>query len=301
MVYGGASKYQVRVASKIHATWQANQPLLADGRTRKHRWKTILSSDPADPSRQVDIANTAFHDLPEKWKLTNMNAARAIVSELLRHVKVKGGRRPKTLNVEFVEIASHFAHQQWITEHQHSCDTNALIPFYLLPLRKKNLLRKLVRMAIDLYDPEVDRLDNSVFPPRELVVVPLPDLEPDGEEPVQKAAWDEDEDEDAVAAVCDVALGVSVATFVFVRCVSGALEVGAPFADFVCVLLSNRDHTCAYGQARDARIAREQAEEEARKAAEARLKAAEDDEKRRKDPLHHYCLLYTSPSPRDRG
>ena len=212
MVHGGAGKFQARLAGKIHSAWQESRRLLPDG-TRQPSWKTLRSSEPGVPSTTIDIANTKFFDLPDRWKLSNLNAARVIVSEILRHVKAstKGkidSRSAKKLDLEFIEVAAHFTHQQWITEHQHSCDAAALIPYYLLDNSNKNFLRKLVRLGIDLYDPEEDRLDNTLFPPRDFVVVPLPSIEEDnvvskgGKKRVMKP-WEsafpgEEEDEEVV-------------------------------------------------------------------------------------------------------
>jgi hypothetical protein len=192
MAYGGATKYQLRVAENIHRIWQETQPVTADGK-RRPRYKTVRGAEPGESSKEVDIANTPFADLPEVYKSTNMNSARVVVSEILRHVKTRDMKHSKQLDLDFVEMAAHFTHQQYIIEHQHSSDTEALIPYYLLPPKEKTLLRKFIRTGISLYDPDEDRLDNTLFPPRALVVVRLPPLV-DDERPELAKAWETDSD-----------------------------------------------------------------------------------------------------------
>jgi len=212
LAYAGVAKFQTRVATKIHDVWRDSLPRRPDG-TREPRLKTIRAKEPGEISRDIDIANTKFEDLPARWKDTNLNAARVMVSELLRHVKTKdltSRSRLKKLDLPFIETAAHFTHQQWILEHQHSSDTAALIPYYLLPEKDKNLLRKLVRMTIDMYDPEKDRLDNTMFPPRDLVIVPLPPLKEDEDDgkpkPWDEVADDDENDEDVARQIACVDL-----------------------------------------------------------------------------------------------
>jgi hypothetical protein len=181
LVHSGTEVYRARVAAAVHDEWCASQPRQPDG-TRVPRLKHVASS--TGQAVEVDIANTNFDGLPQKWKETNLKAAGVIVSEILRHVKAPErqdnggsfGRQQKHLDVDFIEMAAHFTHQQWILEHQYASNTSELIPYYLLPQASKNLLRRFVRQAIALYDPVRDRMDTQLFPPREHVVVPLPPL-----------------------------------------------------------------------------------------------------------------------------
>lgn len=187
--YEGAPAYEARVAAAVHKTWQEAQPLCKDGtRLPRLKKKTETSTD------QLDIANSKFADLPEKWKQANVTTANMVVGEILRHVKKDNARKTNNkLDDIFVESAAHFTHQRWIMDHQYSSNIMALTPYYLLRLRHKNMLRRFVRAGIDLYNPESYNMDSRIFPPRDLVVVPLKELV---DEDPEEHPWDGNDTED---------------------------------------------------------------------------------------------------------
>lgn len=202
--YDGAKNYQARVAAELHAVWQQARPDKNDGSKIPHlkpRSPSLLSRTGKSPTSSsslgsepdlyfdtthhgldlVDIANLSFLELPPEWKRANLNSARVIVSEILRHIKTPTTRRTgehNHLDEDFVEKAAHYTHQQWILDHEDSGASNHsdLIPYYLLSSRTKNLIRRLVRKGIELYAPDKDRLSGKLFPPRAMVIVPLPPI-----------------------------------------------------------------------------------------------------------------------------
>ena len=224
-MHAGAANFELRLATKVHEIWRQTQPLLPDG-TRRPRLKSLPKHEQLNGSAVADIANLPFEKLPQKWKQSNLTAARTVVGEILRHIKASNlyPVGSKKLDLDFVERAAHFTHQQWIIERQHSSDTSALVPYYLLPPKNKNLLRKLVRQGIDLYDPELDRMNNALFPPRGMVVVALPPLVEvvDTEKkPWEEAVEDLDEEERRVCfdfdCCCCVCASVYTAKALFHR------------------------------------------------------------------------------------
>ena len=166
-------------------------------------------SKSAEDTETVDLTNLDFESLPPDWKRSNINAAHVIVNEILRHVKTKQGNsnHANKLDLPFIEKAAHYTHQQWIIENEHSSDTFGLIPYYLLPNKTKNLIRRMVRKAIELYDPQKDRFDTRFFPPRAMVVVPLPDIVEDKADDLNKP-WEHvgDEVDEHELKVCQLQL-----------------------------------------------------------------------------------------------
>jgi hypothetical protein len=97
-------------------------------------------------AKEVDIANTAFAELPEDWQGENRAAAEVAMNEVFR--TAEGGR---ALDDSFVEEASEVVHEKWLERNGEWAPEEQKKPFGELSEDEKEKDRAQVRKAIEIF------------------------------------------------------------------------------------------------------------------------------------------------------
>jgi hypothetical protein len=130
-----SSSLVVAIASQIHEEWRASR-LRPDG-TYEPRPKETSDADwiAAHGVSEVDIANTAFPDLPADWQREN-----TITAELAARV----------INAT-VDYLAALIHEQWVARHfeeDWARDAGLLLPFHELPPHEQDKDRAIAHTAL---------------------------------------------------------------------------------------------------------------------------------------------------------
>jgi hypothetical protein len=137
-------KRVILLASQAHDEWRAPRKLATGG--FEPRWKT--AKDPtwiaAHGTDQVDIANTAYPDLPAEWQKENREGAKVAIN-LVESQQQAG----LPLDEGFVEQASAIVHHEWTLRNPWA-DAALLVSYEELPEVEKEKDRIFVRAAIQI-------------------------------------------------------------------------------------------------------------------------------------------------------
>ncbi len=104
-----------KVASELHEMWRAPR-LLANGRYEER-------VKPDGLGGEVDIANTRYEDLPEKWKQDNRLAAQGAVEAALRYPDVNEDGTPQ------LEWLAEQIHIQWLQRNAEWAEAEQKLPY----------------------------------------------------------------------------------------------------------------------------------------------------------------------------
>jgi hypothetical protein len=123
------------IASQIHEEWRA--PRRRPDGTFEPRPKETTDAEwiAAHGASEVDIANTAFPDLPADWQREN-----AIAAELAARVVDAT-----------VDYLAALIHEQWVSRHfeeEWARDAGLLLPFNDLPREEQDKDRSIARIAL---------------------------------------------------------------------------------------------------------------------------------------------------------
>jgi len=114
------------LAGLLHEQWRATRRH-TDG-TYTPRWK------PTDDGGEVDIANTAFNDLPERWQVENLAAARHAIQWVTEHPDGT------------VEEAAAAIHDAWVTRND-TAPPELRVPYEHLTEQEKEKDRTIAHLA----------------------------------------------------------------------------------------------------------------------------------------------------------
>jgi len=133
------------IGSKLHDEWRA--PRIKEDGTFEPRVKNTKDEKwaAAHGSSEVDIANTAYAELPEDWKGENKISAEVAVGEIY---KVGG----KNLNDAFVEKASAVMHVKWLERNAGWASEEQKKPFAELSEEEKEKDRVIVRKTVEIFE-----------------------------------------------------------------------------------------------------------------------------------------------------
>lgn len=127
----------VAIASSLHDNWRKDR-LQEDG-TYEPRVKEDGRGE------QIDIANTSYVDLPEKWQSENKAAAETVV-DLVHEANLKG---IDIHSPEFLEAASDRVHIKWMERNpKEEWNATQHVPYTELPDEEKQKDREQVLLAI---------------------------------------------------------------------------------------------------------------------------------------------------------
>lgn len=135
------------LASQLHEVWRSPR-LLEDG-TYEPRPKQVRN-DPAwvlaHGTDQVDIANTAYRDLPLDYKLENQESAKVAMPLVIG--EVTSGRDPG--RSDFIEDASRRVHDAWLDRNREWAPPEQDLAYSELSEPEKEKDRVVVRAAVKL-------------------------------------------------------------------------------------------------------------------------------------------------------
>ena len=94
---------------------------------------------------EVDIANTAYEDLPSKWQKENKESAVVAITEVEK--ALEGNRE---LNESFLEDASAVLHDKWLERNRDWASIEQSVPYGELSEEEKEKDRVIIRRAIFL-------------------------------------------------------------------------------------------------------------------------------------------------------
>lgn len=133
------------LASQLHENWRAewrrangNQP--RPKTTTDQRWINIHRTN------EVDIAATAFRDLPRDWQAENRASAEAALAIVKR---LKQSQRPLNDSAT-IEEASALLHKNWLSRNRAWASAVQRLPYNRLPEDEKEKDRLVIRLAIHL-------------------------------------------------------------------------------------------------------------------------------------------------------
>jgi hypothetical protein len=124
---GGDAQIE-ETASILHENWRANR-LLPDG-----TFDPRLKDD--GQGGQVDIANTPYADLPEKWQAENRAAATAVVKAIRENPDAD------------MEALADIVHQDWMARNGSWAPPEQMLPYAELSPENKDLDRDVVRAGL---------------------------------------------------------------------------------------------------------------------------------------------------------
>lgn len=136
-----SGRYIAEVASAFHEAWRAGRRK-PDGSFEPRLKET---KDPAwiqaHGRNQVDIANTAYRDLPADWQAENKASAEISVQLILA---AKGA----LLTPAFIEQGSHVIHVKWLERNAWAKGGELDVPYAQLPEPEKQKDREALYQAI---------------------------------------------------------------------------------------------------------------------------------------------------------
>lgn len=135
------------LAGQLHDEWRAPR-IKEDGsyeprikKTEDQEWIAEHGTD------EVDIANTAFPELPADWRAENQAAAETVMDLVFQ--AAKNGR---PLDDAFIEEASAQVHDKWLERNGEWAPEELKKPFAELPEKEKEKDRVQVRKAIETFE-----------------------------------------------------------------------------------------------------------------------------------------------------
>ncbi len=131
------------LAAQAHEDWR-NQWRQKNGNTP--RIKDVKDQDwiETNGTDKVDIAATAYKDLPSDWQTENKQGAETAVDLVLDAV-----RRCQDLNTSFIEEAAAKIHTEWVKRNQWCKGTELDKPYEDLPDAEQEKDRIWIRRAIE--------------------------------------------------------------------------------------------------------------------------------------------------------
>ena len=134
------------LGSLLHDEWRA--PRKQDGGAYEPRVKTTRDTAWIDAhhSDQVDIANSAYTELPADWQYENQASARVAMKEVWKAIA-----NGEQLDNAFVEKASDFIHHMWLWRNSKWAPVELHKPYADLPEEEKEKDRAIIRKAIEIY------------------------------------------------------------------------------------------------------------------------------------------------------
>ena len=137
----------IDLASTLHESWRVNR-LLPTG-AYDPRVKTTIDTAwiSTHQTDQVDIANTAFADLPGDWQEENMAAAIVAMNEV-----ISAYEQGTEFNDAFVESASAQVHIEWLKRNSEWAEADQKLPYAQLSEEEKDKDRLQVLKAIEVFE-----------------------------------------------------------------------------------------------------------------------------------------------------
>ena len=134
-MHPSSSRLVLAIASQIHEEWRA--PRRRPDGTFEPRPKETTDPDwiAAHGAATVDIANTAFPDLPADWQRENAIAA---------------GLAARVVDAT-VDFLAALIHEQWVSRHfeeEWARDAGLLLPFHELPREEQDKDRSIARVSL---------------------------------------------------------------------------------------------------------------------------------------------------------
>lgn len=134
------------IASKLHDLWREPRRL-SDGLYKfEPRWKN--TSDPEwivkHGINRVDIANTAYYDLPRDWQKENLASAQVALEQINCSLELE-----QPLDGEFIEAASAVIHEEWLKRNGEYASAEQKLPYFQLSEEEKEKDRVIIRAAIE--------------------------------------------------------------------------------------------------------------------------------------------------------
>lgn len=130
----------VAIASELHDEWRL------DRKKEDGTYESRIKDD--GYGGQVDIANTEYRDLPEKWQRENYLAAKAVVDFVLDIKGLEDINSP-----HFLETAASFVHDRWMHRNpKEAWNAAQHVPYAELPESEKQKDRNQVLRAIKKLD-----------------------------------------------------------------------------------------------------------------------------------------------------
>lgn len=145
------SELTEEMASRLHELWRAPR-LGADGRYEP-RIKSVrddLDWIAAHGADRVDIANTAYRDLPLDYRRENQESAKVAIALVLD--EYLAGRDPSS--ADFTEAASRLVHDAWLERNRSWAPPDQSRSYDRLTEEEKEKDRVVVRAAVDLLNEQ---------------------------------------------------------------------------------------------------------------------------------------------------
>jgi len=135
-----------QLGTLLHDEWRA--PRLKEDGTFEPREKSTKDEAwvAAHGTETVDIANTAYPDLPEDWKGENKVSAEVALGEVF-----KANDDLVDLDDSFVEKASAVLHDKWLERNGSWAPPEQNVPYGELSEEEKEKDRVMIRKAIELF------------------------------------------------------------------------------------------------------------------------------------------------------
>ncbi len=137
MLVGGLGKAVDMLASKLHENWASGYRAgeMAKGNENPTRMKDDGMGG------QVDILNTSYAELPEKWQAENKAQAQSAISLVANNMENA---------LTDIEGLSAQVHEQWLSRNSWAKDGPLGVPYNELPEEEKQKDRDVITAAYDI-------------------------------------------------------------------------------------------------------------------------------------------------------
>ncbi len=134
------------VGSQLHEIWRGPRwrEETKDYEPRIKKTKDQAWSESHGGATEVDIANTAYEELPSDWQGENKISAEVAVNEVERAMEAG-----EQLDEAFVEAASSVLHDRWLERNGSWASPEQKVPYQQLSEEEKEKDRVIIRKAIE--------------------------------------------------------------------------------------------------------------------------------------------------------
>jgi hypothetical protein len=132
------------IAGRTHQDWRDQYRAANGDKPRIKKTKDAEWSVKHDGATELDIAATAYADLPSDWQAENRLGAESAVDPILAAVDAS-----RSLDESFVEEAAATVHSKWIERNGGWADPKLMVAYADLPEEEKEKDRFFVRRAIE--------------------------------------------------------------------------------------------------------------------------------------------------------
>ncbi len=134
------------VAGQAHDDWRAEWRRQNGDKPRIKKTTDAAWSATHAGASELDIAATAYVDLPADWQRENKLGAEVVVDEVLKAVS-----NGQMLGDDFIEKASAVVHMSWLERNSSWAAPELKVPYGDLPEGEKEKDRLFVRRAIESF------------------------------------------------------------------------------------------------------------------------------------------------------